>query len=60
MIGVNPEDPTTQIEYHRCKGRNKYEHFLCMNKNTCRGSSHFHAHCPNVESDEAYYRLWSE
>lgn len=60
MIGVNSDDPTNHIEYHRQQGRNEYEPSLCTNKDTIRGSSHFLASYPNVESDEAYYRLWSE
>lgn len=60
VIGVNPDDFTNQIEYHRRNGRNEDEPSLCINKDSCRGSSHFYSHCPNVDSDEAYNRLWAE
>lgn len=60
MIRVNSEDSTTQIGYNRRQGRKKYDSFLCINKNKCRESFHFYAHYPNIESDEAYYRIWAD
>ena len=60
MVGINPADPTTHLQYHLSQGLDADSPPLCIMKGTCHNMRHYLVDCPNITSDEQYHSEWTK